>query len=182
MTKHIAGFILFSFIVGVSGVIAFVFGELPQPEKTNVLNVPRFESRTRCSKRSYEYFDTSKTSVKVVQAVFNERTKLLDTDLVIEREDSSTQSVIVTLQFFAKDSKGARYLASENYYFKPDFGNRNVAILATPSRLYQWLDNLTSQETLYVIAETASNKDGYSKNQPVFDEHKAVSVISLKGR
>ena len=33
MTKHVAGFILFSFIVGVTGIIAFVFGEVPQPEK-----------------------------------------------------------------------------------------------------------------------------------------------------
>lgn len=183
MTKHIAGFILFSFIVGVSGVLAFIFAEIPKVEVAlEEVYVPRYESKTRCYKRSYGNYDNTNASVKVVQAVFNERTKLLDTNLFIKREDSSIQSVIVTLHFFVKDLKGARYLASENYYLKPDFNNRDEVNQAMPSRSYQWLDDLTSQENLYVIADTTSSKTNYRKDQPDFDQKQATAIISLKGK
>ncbi len=183
MTKHIAGFILFSFIVGVSGVLAFIFAEIPKVEiAVEESYVPRYESKTRCYKKNYDNYENSNASVKVVQAVFNERTKLLDTNLFIKREDSSIQSVSFALHFFVKDRKGVRYLASENYYLKPDFNSWDEASQAIPSRSYQWLDDLTSQENLYVIADTASNKTNYKKYQPTFDENKATAIISLKGK
>lgn len=183
MTKHIAGFILFSFIVGVSGVLAFIFAEIPKEEiAVEKSYVPRFESKTRCVKKNYGNYENSNASVKVVQAVFNERTKLLDTNLFIKRGDSSLQSVTFALHFFVKNRNGVRYLASENYYLKPDFNNRDEASQAIPSRSYQWLDDLTSQENLYVIADTTINKTNHRKAQPDFDENRATAIISLKGK
>ncbi len=181
MTKHIAGFILFSFIVGVSGVIAFIFAEIPQPEKFTVLNFPKHEHKTRCAKRNYGNYENSQASVKVVQAVFNERTQQLDTDLFIEREESSTGSVSVVLHFFAKDIKGARYLASEKVWLEPTFNIEDKATHAITSS-YQWLDNLSSHENLYVIADTTNRQANYKKYQPIFDENKAMAIISLKGK
>lgn len=181
MTKHVAGFILFSFIVGVTGVIAFIFAEIPQPEKTVEFKVTRVESKTRCAKSGYASDENSNASVKVVQAVFNERTKLLDTDLFIKRENASTKTINVALHYFVKDLKGARYLETENYYFKPDFDSRNEATLAIPSRSYHWLNDMTSQENLYVIVDL-SRQANYKKYQPDFDESKATGIISLKGK
>jgi hypothetical protein len=181
MTKHVAGLILFSFIVAASGIIAFVFAEIPQPEKTVQFNVPRFESKMRCDKSNHDSFENSNALVKVAQSVFNERTGLLDTDLFIKRKDASTKSVSVALHFFVKDLKGARYLATENYYFKPDFDSRNEATVAIPSRSYGWLDNISSQENLYVIADAEMQSD-YKKYKSSFDENKATAIISLKGK
>ena len=180
MTKHIIGFILFSFIVGVSGFFALVFGELPQPEKTTVINIPRFESKSRCHKKNYRHFADQQTSVSVVQAVFNQRTGLLDTDLLIKREDSSVKNVTFALHFFAKDSDGTRYLASESYYLKPDFDGQYTTVQGLPSRSYEWFEDLTSRENVYVVADT--EKMGNAGSAPVFDESKATAVISLKGR
>lgn len=182
MKKHIFGAILFSLIVSVSGIIAFIFAELPKPDKIAVLNVPTFESRSYCHKKNYRSYKNDAVSVKVVQAVFNERTKLLDTDLLIERGDSSRQTVTVALHFFAKDLKGARYLASENYRLSPDFNSSSEATQAIPSRAYRWLDDLTAQENLYVIADMNFGDTDYRKKQPSFDEAKAFSVISIKGK
>lgn len=182
MTKHTAGFILFSFIVGVSGIIAAIFVEIPQPDKVTEFNVPRVESKSRCFKNNYGSYQKSGATVNVVQAVFNERTGMLDTDLFIKRGADSTRNVTVALHFFTKDLKGAKYLATENYYFKPDFDSRGEASLAIPSRSYQWLNNLSSQENLYVVADTDFNKSAYRKYQPSFDESKAFSIISLKGK
>ena len=182
MTRHITGFILFSFIIVVSSVIAFIFGELPQPEKTTVMNVPRFESKSRCQKQHHDYYSDSKFSVKVAQSVFNERTKLFDTNLAIKRENSSVENVTFALHFFAKDSNGTRYLASENYYIKPDFDDQGAAIQGLPSRLYQWFDGLKLRENIYVIAEAGNHKYNDEIKQPDFDENKATAIISLKGK
>lgn len=181
MTKNIAGFILFSFIVGVSGVIAFIFAEIPQPEKITVLNVPKYEHKTSCKKKNYNNREDSQASIKVVQAVFNERTQQLDTDLFIERERSSTASVSVVLHFFAKDVEGSRYLASEKVWLEPDFNIEDKATHAITSS-YQWLNNLSSHDNLYVIADTTNRQASYKKHQPNFDENKAIAIISLKGK
>lgn len=183
MTKHIAGFILFGFIVGISGIIAFIFAEIPQPEKVfdDELILPRYESKSRCYKRSHGSFDNSDVSVKVVQAVFNERTKQLDTDLFIKRKDFSTENVSVVLHFFAKEIDGTKYLASERVWLEPEFNLEGKATHTITSS-YQWLDNLNSFENLYVLADTANSKVNYKKFNPYFDEYKATAVISLKGR
>lgn len=181
MKKHIFGAILFSLIVGISGVIALIFAEIPQPDKVAVLNVPTFESRSRCHKKKHWNKETGAASVNVVQAVFNERTKLLDTNLSIKQEDFSTRNVSVALHFFAEDAKGVRYLSSENYFFKPVFNRFGTAAQATPPRWYPWMDDLTGRENLYVIADS-NFKAGDRNLQPEFIESKAVPIISLKGK
>lgn len=187
MTRHIAGFVLFSFIVSVSSVVAFIFADIPQnsvpqPEVFTVKNTPIYEGKHRCDKKKYESYENSDVSVKVAQAVFNKRTGLLDTNLYIERKDFSTKSVTVGLHFFAKNDTGTRYLATENFYFRPDFNRQNKAVQGIPSRSYHWLDDLTSNENLYVIADADFSGVNNRKLQPEFDEAKAFSVISLKGR
>ena len=179
MTKHVAGFILFSFIVGVSSIVAFIFAEIPQADKVLAFNIPRVESKTRCFKSGYA--ENSNASVKVVQAVFNERTGQLDTNLFIKRESSTTRSVSVVLHFFAKDIKGARYLASEKVWLEPEFNVEDKALHGITSS-FLWLDNLTSRGNLYVIADATYQKDNYKKYQPIFDESKATAIISLKGK
>jgi hypothetical protein len=186
MTRHIAGFVLFSFIVSVSGVIAFIFADIPQnivpqPEIYTVKNAPKYEGKYRCDKKD-NYTFSSDVSVKVAQSVFNKRTGLIDTNLYIERKDFSTNSVAVALHFFAKNNDGARFIATENFYSKPDFNRQNKAVLGIPSRSYQWLDDLNPNENLYVIADADFRNVGNRKFQPDFDETKAFSVISLKGR
>lgn len=180
MTKHVAGFILFSFIVSVSSIIAFIFAEIPQPDKVLEFNVPRVASKTRCFKSSYSV-ENSKASVKVVQAVFNERTKQLDTNLFINRESPSTKTVSVVLHFFTKDIKGARYLASEKVWLEPEFNIEDKALQGITSS-FLWLDNLTPRGNLYVIADTTNPQANYKKYQPIFDESKATAIISLKGK
>ncbi len=184
MTRHIAGFILFSFIVSVSSIVAFIFADIPQLEKVVEVqrNVPKYEGKSRCYKSNYDDHEHSNVSVKVAQSVFNKRTGLLDTNLYIERKDFSTKSVTVSLHFFVKNNSDAHYLATENYYIKPDFDRQNKAIQGIPSRSYQWLENLAANENLYVIAETDFRNADNHKYQPDFDETKAFSVISLKGR
>lgn len=171
MKQHIVGALLFSFIVATAGVISFFFTELPSVEGVKAPELPRtFGYRLGCRKQ-YKSFPVNdgKFSVRALQSVLNLKTKQLETDLLIKRENRSVQFVTVSLHFFTKDGQGTRYLATEKAWVEPFFNSGNEALHSITSA-YKWLDNLESYENLYVVAETTSSL-------PEFSESDAVAVL-----
>lgn len=171
MKQHIFGFVLFTLIVGTAGFVSAVFTELPSRDAVKVSEVPRtVEYKSSCWKRvKPSSKQTWISSARVVQATLNQKTRQLETDLLIERETKSFETVLVSLHFFTKDAKGTRYLATEKVWLEPYFNTNNIAAQSITSS-YKWLDELGSYENLYVTAETKGGT-------PTFSESNAMPVL-----
>ncbi|HSK74069.1 MAG TPA: hypothetical protein VK892_20385 [Pyrinomonadaceae bacterium] len=168
MKQHIFGFILFALIVGTAGLISAFFTELPSRDAIKVFEVPKtVEYKSSCWKQVKSSAENS--SARVVQATFNQKTKQLETDLLIERETSSVEKLYVSLHFFTKDAGGTRYLATEKLWLEPFFNRNNTASQSITSS-YKWRDELGSYENLYVVA-------GTKNSIPRFNESNAVAVV-----
>lgn len=181
MNKHIIGVIIFSFIVGTSAIVASFFVKippLPTVEPVAGFNdfVYRSEKNCKGKKRKHrpKSYDQS-ASVKVTQAVFDAKLKRLDTQLMIERSDESTESVDVVLQFFVSDDFGVQHIAEEYVTLNPNFDMGDVAVTKNNSS-FKWLNNLQSMSNLYVIARATNGKrDVY--NPVEFDSSTATAVL-----
>lgn len=171
MKQHIFGFILFTLIVGTAGLISAFFTELPNRDAIKVFEVPKtVEYKSSCWKHVKSSPEkTEGISARVVQAALNQKTKELETNLFIEREESSVKNVIVSLHFFTKDAKGTRYLATHIAFLEPFFNRDNIATESITSS-YKWLNDLDPNENLYVTAETKSST-------PKFSESYAVPIL-----
>lgn len=170
MKQHIFGFVLFTLIVGTAGLISAFFTELPSRDAVKVSEVPRtVEYKSSCWKKVKSTEKAGNVSARVVQATFDLKLKLLEADLLVERETSSVKSVSVSLHFFTKDENGTRFLATEKVWLEPAFDQSHSAVQSIITS-YKWLDNLDSYENLYVAAET-------KMGTPKFSESNAVPVL-----
>lgn len=180
MKKHFIGVALFIFIVGISSFVASLFVEIPKPEVFEIVQtVPRYESRTKCSKK-YRKQKSEKISARIVQAVYNEKTERLSTEYLINRKDYS-QRTWLQLHFFIKDTNETRYLTTERILVDANINHENSDFVSLFSS-FDSLDKLTSHENLYVISEPELQvrKGELVYKQPKFDESKAIAVLSVK--
>ena len=168
MIKHIAGVTLFTFIVGIFAFVAWIL----QPVKFETVK-PHFVSRTYqspyksyCSKKKYKSFDIK--SVEITQAVYDQESKLLTTNLEIETGSRFSKDISLNLHFFVKDKFSTRFLKTERI-----FASTHVK---SHVRSFEFLNNLSSQENLYVIPEVRNNYSGFDK-QPFFDAEKAAPIL-----
>lgn len=181
MNQNVFGIILFSLIVGTAIFASEYFVTLPTPLPVYEKPFTVTNSGNSCGKRVYQAAKYGKTDLKIKQAVFNLRTKQLDTSLEIQRFDSETQNTGVTFHFYVKDGITTRYLASDTVHLKPNFDQNNKAIQEITSS-YFWLDNLKSHKNLYVIAEPSQNSfKTDAESIPRFNESGASSVLLIRG-
>ncbi len=182
MFKHLAGFVIFSFIVGTSAFISGLFYEIPSSDSVFVKDQPiRVFSKRSCRKYKKKYKAGKLTDLKLKQAVFNLKTKQLDTSFVMKRKSEYTNRVSIGLHFFAKDADGTRYLATEKVNLNPVFDDYGIAEQDAVS-YFLWLDDLQNYENLYVVPEANYSKRDYLQNKfsiPDFDEADAFSVITI---
>ncbi|HEX8735879.1 MAG TPA: hypothetical protein VF721_11175 [Pyrinomonadaceae bacterium] len=175
MNKHIFGFALFSFIVGVaiavSGFLAF------KTVKVNVFEVnktPRFEDRNYCRKEKFKNYGDA--DVKVEQAVLDVNTKQLKTFLWLNPRVKAEKNYLIALNFFVKNEKQTRHVKTELISANSAFDWEKEAILSSLG----WLEKLESYDNLYVVAEVEGSRANY-KSQ-LFDYENAAPVLLSKGK
>lgn len=184
MNKHIIGLIIFSFIVGMSAIIASFFVPMPQMPKIDSVSVSEsndyvYRGSTSCKKkkrkpRPKDYSEMA--SAKVSQAVFDLNKKQLDTQFTIERADDSTETVKVALHFFVNDRFTVQHIKTEFVTLTPNFDMGDKA-MTTKISSFRWLNNLESRENLYVIAEVVTDSYNHKNYAPVFDSYEATAVL-----
>lgn len=176
MIKHLTGFVIFSFIVGISAFIACFFYEIPSSESVFVAQEPiRVSSKRSCGKYKKKHKRGALTDLKLKQAVFNLKTKQLDTNFVMKRKNQYTKGVSIGLHFFAKNASGTRYVATIKFDLIPVFDDYGVAEQDISSPV--WFNSLEDYENVYVVPE--ANYLQNESNAPVFDEANAFSVITI---
>jgi len=180
MIKHIVGFIIFTFVIGTSALIAALFN----PVQQNVSSVrvsndyTVYKSRKRCRKKKkrkpkrprillnqFEYWDA--------QAVYDAKSNLLTTANVGDNPEFETDSDrFLVYHIYAKNQAGARHLTSVQV-------NSGFA----SSSKITWVDSsrqLAGNENLYLIPQFKNRR--YSSDEaPTFNEHLAIPVL-IKNR
>lgn len=183
MNKHIIGLIVFSFIVGMSAIVAGFFIRMPQipeiaPVRVSESNDYIYRGNTYCkkNKRKPRPKNSDLAFAKVSQSVFDLNKKQLDTEFIIERANDSTEDVNVALHFFVNDRFGVQHIATEFVTLTPNFDLGDKAMTSKISS-FKWLSNLESRENLYVMAEVIDNNYSYEKLPPIFDTYEATAVL-----
>lgn len=177
MLKHLVGFVIFSFVVGMSLFISGFFYEIPSSDSVYVYEKPE----TISGERSFyprTFQRTESPYLKLNQAVFSWKTKQLDTSFEMKPEYADSKYVVVKLRFFAKGADEMRYLATEDITVMSDFDEYGVPVWNAVSS-YLWLDNLRDSENLYVISDEdfEFQKGETGKIISSFIESKAFPVI-----
>jgi hypothetical protein len=167
MTKHIAGIILFTFIVGSSAVIAGLFYQVPDANVITVReNYTVYKTKKRKRRCRKQRPRNENAGVNLSAAIFNSDSNRLTTFVNYENESDSYSEV--DLNFFVNDKYGIRFLKTERIYVSPD-ANKNTKIM-------DWMGRLDSRENIYVIPQI--HNDEYDKwSSPTFDEYKAIPVL-----
>jgi hypothetical protein len=171
MNKHIAGFILFSFIIGMTAFIYAMFNivrlvEVPAPTYSQT-----YSSKTSCWKMKRQLRESNFGSPVIEQAVFNLKTKRFSWKLAAPETD-----LPIALHFFVKDKNGIRYISTEQDINSVRYKELNF------SSSFIWIDNLDSYANLYVMAELVPTSRRYNKNfQPEFDVSRAAPVLLYSG-
>lgn len=184
MNQNVFGVILFSLIVGTAVFVSVYFVPLPVPpavvEKTfNTITVDKKYSCSKQSRRTvYQPPQYGLANVKVIQAVFNQETKQLNTEFRIKRLSNETEGVRIALHFFVKNGKNTTYQATETITLRPDFANTGTADHAVVSS-FKWLNDMQPQDNLYVIAESTVSFNQSKSLEPVFEAAKAQSVTVM---
>ncbi len=189
MKKHIIGLALFSLIVGTTAFVYAMFNIVRVEEVPAPTYYQTYSPTKSCWKMKRDLRESKFDSPKVIQAVFNVKTKQLNWKL-----DTPEINSPIVLHFFVKDKNGTRYIASEQGLSSGrrsgqvemdkraiDSGGRNGEVKFTSS--YLSLENLDSYENLYVITEVVPTAKTYNKNfQPKFDAEKATPVLVDSGK
>ncbi len=168
MIKHIAGIVLFSFIVGSSAVIAGLFYEVP-------------EAKTITIRESYSVFKKKKRKKRcrnrrssIENASVNLHFAKFDVDrengfsAIIDYQNNWKSNGVVDLHFFVNDKYGTRFLKTERIYVATGIDDY--------SKKMDWMGRLDSRENLYIIPEV---HNAYEKwTSPEFNIYEAVEVRS----
>ena len=116
MIKHIVGFIIFTFVIGTSALIAALFN--PVQKTVGSVKISRgydhYSSRKRCKKkrrpkRPRVYINGADASL--TQAVFYPGNGMLLTSRAVDRSESMTRKT-VALHFYFLEESGARHVMS----------------------------------------------------------------------
>lgn len=167
MKKHFTGIALFIFIVGISGFVASLFNEIPNPKIFEVQNtVPVYESRKKCSKKY-------PPGIKITQAVYNEKTDELSTEFLVE-SGFSPYSNLIKLFFFTNDADGSRFV-SEGTFRLNNYSYIETDVFEKETWEIRLIKKSDLRKNLYVIAVPFDNY--ITKKTPIFDESKAIAVL-----
>jgi hypothetical protein len=168
MTKHLAGIILFTFIVGSSAVIAGLFYQAPEAKIITVrenFTVYKKERIRRCLKRRPH---NEKALVNLSAAIFDNIANRLTA--IIDFEDDRNFYGEVDLNFFVNDKYGIRFLKTERIYvFSP---------VHRYTKILDWMGRLDSRENLYVIPQIHNEEDD-KWSSPVFNSYEAIPVLPI---
>ncbi len=183
MNQNVFGVILFSFIVGLSVLVSAYLVPLPTPPP--VYERPVTVKNTHsCASQSRTVINQTTpaglATVKITQAVLNQRTNQLNTEFSVKRENQPTKEVGVALHFFVKNGRTTQYLATETIIVRPDFEADDAAnhdILSS----FQWLDDLNRRDNLYVMPELSQNFRLNKSLEPKFESAHATPVLLMKG-
>lgn len=165
MTKHIAGLIMFSFIVGTSVFIsALTIAERSVDVTVYEVSVAKKKKRKRKKRRCRRHH--SRADVSLETAVFN-RT---EGELFASFRNSSypASHEAVELHFFSKDRNGVRFLKTESF----GYIGRNLE----QSRRMDWLTRLDENQNVYVLAKINNEPTSWS-TEPRFDASEAVPLM-----
>jgi len=185
MKKHIAGFILFSFVVGTAVFASEVWKIFTEYEKIAPKREGNSYSKIKpvISETEATVGAIDKKSPTVRQAVFNLNTKQVNIELLFRDYVPAGEKINVKLSYFRNDSTGARFITSEIVSFFPEsFYNRNKDATAVVLSSYEWLDRLDSYENLYVIAEFDGKYPYSNRTAPKFDTGFAKEILLFSGK
>lgn len=157
MKRHLLGFALFNLIVGTALLVAILTKSFPTPKTPYVYEVSKTSCRTNVrqnyeTRKDYENND----SIKVTQAVLNEKMGKLNMSFDIQRETPSTQDITVKLTFINTKAKAEKdwngEVKTEFIKILPSFNVNNRAVYSLPLD-YGQLKDLEKKDNLYVKAE-----------------------------
>lgn len=182
MKRHILGLALFSSIVASAIFVSWLFYNAPAPAVAPVgqEEVVFSKSKTNCWKDAPKANAGGVSRVKVVQAVFNQRTNQLETELQVDGKIPAGAWVGVNLHFFEKEAGGTRYLTSESLSVLTESDSEKTAAHSVISS-FEWLDRLDSRENLYVVAERVGGF-GRKVEPSGFDAANARPVLLINGK
>ncbi|NNF00629.1 MAG: hypothetical protein HKN25_16545 [Pyrinomonadaceae bacterium] len=182
MIKHIVGFVIFTFIIGTSALVAALFSPVQQKFKSVTVSSGdhyTYKRRKRCRrkkrpkprphfKRSYR---RELRSAGIIQAIYDVRNNTLTTSHDVKKM-SYRRKGATHFHFYVKDGAGTRHVATE----------RVVSNLQAPKivGVFDGLKGLDTYENLYVISEYKSYRSNWSA-APRFDDTLAVPVL-IKNR
>ncbi|MEZ5347024.1 MAG: hypothetical protein R2681_15860 [Pyrinomonadaceae bacterium] len=173
MTKHFAGILLFTFIVGASVLTAGLFyspqshnGEIKINDDPSEYGYGKRKCRFDVDRR---YGDRFGLSANVTGAVFDPETALLTTSH--QPDGRLKNAAVLYFNFYVKDASGTRFLGRERV--PSEAKASEVAINS-----FRILDQLNSYQNLYLITtyeSTDAETTGFSDN--AFHERSAIPVL-----
>ena len=175
MTKHIAGIILFTFIVGTSAVVAGLFYEAPAKVRSYSYGYEPWHCKKKKRKKRRRHrrprFVAMAPSSNIVSAVYDKQSGVFEATLSSRVFDSRTRSLAnVAYLFFVKDENGASFVGSTTA--------QGSNISRSLAQELSWLKTQELKGNLYVMIE---NSPGRTLNIPAFDSGKAVPVLIKNG-
>ncbi len=179
MTKHIAGIILFTFIVGTSAVVAGLFFETPHryrsfSAKHNYSGYKRKKRRKRRCRKHRK--PKAYSNVRLNQAVFEMRTGELRTSVsfgdALYSEEGETPTFYY--HFYTLNEMGSNYLGSERIGQGAQFVTGMRDRFVRTSHL-GWLSDRIADGEVYIIVRNVPD-------QPFgFDVSKATPILIKNG-
>ncbi len=165
MTKHIAGLILFTFIVGTSAAVAGLF--YAAPEKVRVFRSSNEYDHCKRKKRKKRHrkpriAPVTAANFMVTDAVLERNTGYLTTYQYVKGVESLPERRAFVYHFFVKDELGTNYLRSEKVWT----GLESPRLVSS----FDWLSNIDPEDNLYIMS-------GFSMRAPEFDPSLAVPVL-----
>ena len=186
MKKHIAGFILFCFIVGVAVFISgVVTAFIPYNGMSHGDAVKTFPATKRVmTETEATRGNIDKNSPRVTQAVFNLPTKQVNLELLFKKKPIFDENgwTLIKFNYFRNNGRGISFVHSETVRLLPEsFSYEDGETSASIIGSYEWLDNLDSYDNLYVTAEFA---DIYASDKAIlkFDPNFAKEVLLSSGK
>jgi uncharacterized protein YxeA len=155
MKKHILGFVIFSLIIGSAVFVSAMFYKRAV-KKEYVYEV----SERSCWREVKRETKNNPAPVKIVQAVFNSKTKQFDVDF----STLPTQNVEVYLIYKKQndmDNWEAGYkMESLTLMSFPNYKT-------TQSLILPWIKDLKSTDSMYVSIKSSNEKDSFDSKVPV---------------
>lgn len=171
MTKHIAGLILFSLIVGTSAIIAGIFGVAS--EQVNLVTVKenyrvykKKKRKKRCRRRC-RHFGDKNVSVEIKNAVYNKSSEDFIMNIEVDSKSNCRGNDRMYLNFFVKDADGIRYMSTVTTEVLPT--TKTVAKKLAVLSAYAETGNV------YVTTGKTSDTETYGG----FDETRAEPILIL---
>ena len=178
MKKHVAGLVLFCFVVGSAAFIAEALDILTDRRVRPGLGDEVRYPDVRMPVQEMKSYPVDKKLTVVRQAVINTASKELKVELLFNDDFvAAGQKSCVRLNYFQNDKNGLRFLTSETFFFfrKPT-PDENKGKTAFVTSAYKWLNQLDSYENLYVTVESIGVDYDLKNASAPFDAESAKEI------